>query len=520
MSANEEVDPLRDYSRRLAGNPLAFASRCIEGIDHRPGEQLRRKEPYAMQISDELRERLARDPHRPRFHFLPPAHWMNDPNGLIYWNGEYHLFYQHNPNGAFWGTMHWGHAVSRDLIHWTHLPIALAPTPGGADWDGCFSGCAVENDGVPTLVYTGVTPEVQCLATSPDGLRTWQKHPANPVIAAPPEGLEVTGFRDPWVWRQDNEWQMLLGSGIKDVGGAVLRYTSPDLVHWEYRGPICVGDAAKTGTVWECPNFFPLGDRHVLIVSPIPLRKSIYFVGTYADGQFTPETDGVLDDGGHFYAPQTFLDAEGNRMMFGWLWEGRSDAAQRAAGWAGVQSLPRVLSLGEDGRLRMEPARAVQTLRGEHRRFENLDVSPSGSPLLLDTRGDALEINATFAPGDATEVGLAVRRSPDGEEETRIVCDRRAGRLSIDRSRSSLDAETTHDAHGGAFPLAPGEAVTLQVLLDRSVVEVYANGRACVTSRVYPSRSDSLGVSLFASGGSVRVTRLDVWQMADADPVT
>jgi beta-fructofuranosidase len=468
-----------------------------------------------MQIDDELRARLAHDPHRPRYHFLPPAHWMNDPNGLICWSGEYHLFYQHNPNGAFWGTMHWGHAVSRDLVHWTHLPIALAPTPGGPDWDGCFSGCAVENDGVPTLVYTGVTPEVQCVATSHDGLLTWEKHPANPVIAGPPEGLAVTGFRDPWVWREGDEWQMLLGSGIQGVGGAVLHYTSPDLVCWEYQGPICVGEATKTGTVWECPNFFPLGDRHVLIVSPIPLRKSIYFVGSYADGQFTPELEGVLDDGGHFYAPQTFLDAEGNRVMFGWLWEGRSDAAQRGSGWAGVMSLPRVLSLDGDGRLRMEPSRELQRLRREHQRHENVDLDGTVSPLLLDVRGDAIEMVATFAPSDGAEFGLVVRRSPDGEEETRIVCDRRAGRLAVDRSRSSLDPETTRDVQGGEFTPAPEEAVTLHVFLDRSVVEVYANGRRCVTSRVYPSRSDSLGVGIFACG-SATVTRLDAWQIADA----
>ncbi|MDE2994105.1 MAG: glycoside hydrolase family 32 protein, partial [Chloroflexota bacterium] len=129
------------------------------------------------------------DPHRPRYHFLPPSGWMNDPNGLIQWEGRYHLFYQYSPefgdvpDSHRAATLkHWGHAVSDDLVHWEHWPVALTPTPGGPDKDGCYSGCAVDNHGVPTLVYTGVFPQCACIATSDDGLVTWTKHPANPVV--------------------------------------------------------------------------------------------------------------------------------------------------------------------------------------------------------------------------------------------------------------------------------------------------------------------------------------------------
>jgi beta-fructofuranosidase len=459
-----------------------------------------------------LTEKLARDPHRPRYHFLPPAHWMNDPNGLICWKGEYHLFYQHNPNGAFWGTMHWGHAVSRDLVRWRHLPIALAPTPGGPDKDGCFSGCAVDDDGTPTLIYTGVNPEVQCLATSTDDLLTWRKHPGNPVIAAPPADLRVTGFRDPWVWREDDTWQMLVGSGIQDVGGTVLLYQSPDLVSWRYVGPICVGDRKETGETWECPGLFPLGNQHVLIISPVPLRQALFFIGTYEGGQFTPEKRGVLDAGGHFYAPQAIVDAQGRRLIIGWLWEGRDDAAQRAAGWAGVQSLPRVLSLRADGSLGMEPLPELAVLRGRHRRFEGLKLS-AGFTLLPDVEGDCLEMVVELEPEDAREVGLAVRVSPGGEEETRIVYDADARRLVVDRERSSESPDVDRSAYGGPLKLAPGEPVRLHVFLDRSVVEVYANGQACVTSRIYPARPDSRGVSLFAHGGGARARSVDAWEI-------
>jgi beta-fructofuranosidase len=151
------------------------------------------------------RSELAGDPHRPLNHFSAASNW-NDPNGLIQWDGRYHLFYQYNPNGPFHGTIHWGHAVSEDLVHQEDLPPALAPTPGGPDEDGCWSGCAVDDDGVPTLVYTGVRgggrrEEGTCIATSSDGLLTWKKHLGNPVIASPPQGLDVVGFRDPYVWK-------------------------------------------------------------------------------------------------------------------------------------------------------------------------------------------------------------------------------------------------------------------------------------------------------------------------------
>ena len=156
------------------------------------------------------------DHQRPRYHFLPPANWLNDPNGLIQWNGHYHMFYQYNPNGPFHGTIHWGHAISDDLVHWEHLPIALAPTPGGPDEDGCWSGCAVDDDGVPTLIYSGPAGRAQraCLATSADGLLTWQKYPGNPIIPAPPPGMHLVGFRDHSVWREDDGWYQLIGAGI------------------------------------------------------------------------------------------------------------------------------------------------------------------------------------------------------------------------------------------------------------------------------------------------------------------
>jgi len=465
-----------------------------------------------------LARRLAADPHRPRYHFLPPAHWMNDPNGPIFWNGRYHMFYQHNPNGAFWGTMHWGHAVSEDLVHWRHLPIALAPTPGGPDKDGCFTGCAVINHGVPTLVYTGVSPEVQCLATSNEEMIKWRKEARNPVIAAPPAGLEVTGFRDPCVWWEGDRWYLLLGAGFRGVGGTALLYTSEDLVRWKYHHPLFVGkmdpqatgdDAVATGEMWECPDFFPLGGKHVLIVSTQGTTR--YFVGTQAEHKFHPESEGRIDFGA-YYAPKSMVDARGQRILWGWIQERRSEAAQRAAGWSGALSLPRVLTLGAGG-LEISPAPELRMLRGPHRSFSRQRVTPDGSVLLPDLSGDSFEIAAEFAPGEAQEFGLRVRAAPDGSEQTLILYDRKEERLKADYERSSLSTEVDRRVQSGQFELGEGETLKLRVFLDGSVIEVFANGRACLTARVYPTRPDSLGVGLVARGGNAQLKSLDVWEM-------
>jgi beta-fructofuranosidase len=466
------------------------------------------------------RSLLAADPHRPRYHFLPPSNWMNDPNGLIQWRGQYHLFYQHNPYGVVPKNIHWGHAVSDDLVHWRDMRLALAPTPGREDESGVWSGCAVDADGVATVVYTamreqadGSRSQLPCLATShDDDLRTWQKHPSNPVISSPPADLDVVGFRDHSVWRENGNWYQMIGSGVRGGGGTVLLYRSSDLVRWEYLGPLCFGDPEKTGTMWECPDLFRLGDRHMLVVSPIPLSKSIYFLGTYRQHRFTPEVEGVVDEGGCFYAPQSFTDYQGRRIMFGWLREDRDPAAQQAAGWAGVTSLPRVLLPDAEGGLRVEPAAELRSLRGRHTAVAETTLVPS-STTPLHLQGAALEIVADFLPSQAAEFGLKVRCAVDASEQTLIAFDPGRGWLSIDREHSSLDTTAQREPHGTDLPLADGEHLRLHVFVDHSVIEVYANGRACLTSRIYPSRSDSLGVELFARGGPAQLHQLDAWEM-------
>jgi beta-fructofuranosidase len=464
------------------------------------------------------------DPQRPQYHFMPPANWLNDPNGLIQWGPTYHMFYQYNPNGPFHGTIHWGHAASEDLVHWRHLPIALAPTPGTADEDGCWSGCAVNHNGTPTLVYSGARGRQQrpCLATSTDGLLTWQKYPGNPVIQEPPPNLDVVAYRDHSAWREDGLWYQLVGAGIRGRGGAALLYRSADLREWEYLHPLLVGDLARKepiwlGSMWECVDFFALGDQHVLIVSiwdEGQLHYSAVMAGQYHDHRLVPEVEHKLDYGDrYFYAPQSFTDNQGRRIIFGWANEGRSQEAQRAAGWSGVMSLPRELALDPDGRVVMRPVPELLALRGEHIACSPA-VAPAGQHVVLpNVVGDSMELVAELVPAPGGRCGLAVRRSPDGAEQTTIVYDSARQELILDRARASQAPDADRSAQIAPLALADGEPVRLRLFLDRSMLEVFANDCVCITSRIYPTRPDSTTVALVAEGADAALATLDAWQI-------
>jgi beta-fructofuranosidase len=467
-----------------------------------------------------MRERLAGDSHRPGYHVSPPANWLNDPNGLVHWDGRYHVFYQYNPTGPFHGTIHWGHAVSDDLVHWEDRPVALSPSPEGPDRDGCWSGCTVDDDGVATILYTGGrgTAQLPCLATAADdSLTSWVKDPDNPVIdelPAEPEVLRTEDwdgeFRDHCVWRDDGIWHQLIGAGMDGGGGAALLYVSTDLREWEYRGPILTGDHDTEGTVWECPELLDFGEKQLLHVSNY--EDVVYFLGTYESGEFTVERRDKLDHG-DFYAPQSMWTDDGRTLTWGWVPEARDVSAQWDAGWSGSLSVPRELSLAEDGGLRQRPAAALTDLRGEGDHRDELRLA-GGDSRELDVRSRQFELQATVRLDDADAVELGVLESPDREERTPIRYTA-TNEVVVDRTHASTAPEATTDSQ--RMTVRPYDApLSLHVFVDGSIVEVFANERQCLTSRVYPERSDATGISLSAVGGRATVTDLDCWKLAGA----
>ena len=449
-------------------------------------------------LADEaLQAKLAADPLRPQFHLLPAKNWMNDPNGPIFWNGLYHMFFQYNPNAAVWGDMHWNHAVSEDMIHWRHLPIALAPTPGWADADGCFTGSAVNDNGAATILYTGVqeTPferatlrdghhnfrETQCLATSSDPqLRTWNKW-KDPVIQ-PPNDPKLTGFRDPFLWQDEKTklWYLGVASGQFKVGGRVLLYRSKDLRNWEYLHPLATGhwtekentNPVDSGEMWECPDFFPLGKKHVLLYSTA--GQVIWEVGELDPKElvFHPQKRGVLDHGA-YYAQKTQLDAGGNRILWGWIPEKRPDSELIAAGWAGCMALPRVLSLGPDNELLMRFATEAKSLRGKVLfPLPDQEKDLVRTVLSHDIKIENLcgEITWTvagarraFELADGTGTWLAIKIAP----------------------RSSANAVVTVNGQPAEVPYDSLSMIQFQLCVDGSVAELICNSRNAFTSRIY-----------------------------------
>lgn len=483
------------------GIPVSVERTIEPEIKHKPEKitRLLNRVKYAAKVF-----RVQQDPQHPSFHYAPPANWINDPNGLIYWKGSYHLFYQYNPIEAVWGNIHWGHAVSSDMLRWKHLPIALIPSPDGADAGGCYSGCAVDNNGTPTLIYTGVYPETQCLAIPTSGdLITWRKR-KQPIIPSAPQGMQLEGFRDPYVWQEAGEWRMIVGSGLTDVGGAVLIYRSKNLIDWRYMGILFQGDSGTadplwTGTMWECPSLFPLGEKWILIVSVHSHEGavySIYYTGQYTVDRFIPDGPPRLLDGGAegcFYAPQTFIERKGQRVMFGWLRECRSEQAQVLAGWSGAISIPRYLSLDENGDLSINPEPALERLRKTHEKL----IRPN--QISENVKGGCLEMLIRVPPDtekwsgvhllDNLQNGILI--GYDAVNGVVVVDCRHAGGLI---SAVSVDPPGLHD-------------MVLHVFLDGSMIETFIDDRTPVSARFYIPKPQSLRVRL------VGRAKVDLWEV-------
>ncbi|HTS34583.1 MAG TPA: glycoside hydrolase family 32 protein [Candidatus Solibacter sp.] len=475
----------------------------------------------------DLCRKLASDPLRPQYHLMPAHNWMNDPNGPIFYRGRYHMFHQYNPQAAVWGNMNWAHATSPDLIHWQHEPIAISPTPDGYDRDGVFSGSAVLDDGKPVMIYTGVLPptndaeatlrdgvhtwrEVQCLAiAADDDLRTFKKYP-QPIIATPPAGLPVTGFRDPYVWREGGNWMLIVGSGFYNHGGAILLYSSSDLRQWTYLHPLVQGhgngekgaNPVDTGEMWECPDFFQLGDKHVLLISTMGLVR--WKVGTYANHIFRPEREGVVDWGA-YYAAKTMLDKDGNRILWGWIPEKRPDADLIAAGWAGAMSLPRIMSLSANDDLQTDVAPAARMLRGKHVGLNPQDSASTHAKIL-----DTLPLQDL-----AGEFQFEIR--PKGAECTLRLQANSGANSGNDPAFATITILNKSESreirvNDVTAPLAgrPGSPVRLHMFLDGSVLELFANKTTALTARLYKISAAPLRLTL---EGDAELTSFDMWQM-------
>jgi beta-fructofuranosidase len=398
----------------------------------------------------------------------------------------------------------------------------------------------VDKDGVPTITYWGLGEEAGiCIATSTDdNLDHWTKISNNPVIHQTEGGLAVGedgrpyGVADPSaIWINNDRYYMLTGNllvlrkfGLEQdrqehKGDTVYLFASDDLIHWRYLHPFYTSQRKWTRDDEDnmCPDFFSLGDRHMLLFISHNLGCQ-YYIGCYEGEFFYPEVHGRMtwvDQA--FFAPESLVDNRGRRIMWAWILDGRERSTRESSLWSGTMSLPRVLWLGEDKTLRMAPPDELALLRYNPRNAKDLEVQADAELPLKDIGGNTIELSVEMISHTATQFGVKVCCSPDGEEQTLVFYDAVEKKLRIDTTCSSL-GEGPKSVEGGPLDLKQGEPLRMRVFVDRSVVEVFANDRQAVMRRIYPTRKDSSGVILYSRGGAARVRSLAAWDMAPANP--
>lgn len=475
------------------------------------------------QIYENQKSTCISDEDRPVFHVTGSVGWINDPNGFSVYGGEYHLFFQYHPYSTSWGPMHWGHVKSEDLLHWQRLPIALAPD---SPWDafGCFSGSGIETpDGQHMLLYTGVRHEpsedgtvrefqTQCIAIG-DGVH-YRKLSGNPVITAAqlPAGGSSVDFRDPKIWWEKAEscYYAVVGNRAADGSGSILLYRSENGLQWEFI-TILAASRNKWGRMWECPDFFPLDGRQVLIVNPQEMAPSeqgfhpgdntACFIGDYdkASHHFAYGHPQPVDWGIDFYAPQTLQTPDGRRILIGWMQSWASaNAKPKDALWFGQMTLPRELSI-QNGRLFQTPVRELDACRCNPTVYRSVRISENQQldgicgrvvDLTLDIRpADAQGYSFfQFTVAESSRYGTFIRYTP------------KTGMVSIDRSRSGLNSDIVHSRE---FPVADRSGcLKIRAVLDRFSLELFFNdGEQAASLTLYtPQSSDSIS---FEADGAV-----------------
>jgi len=473
------------------------------------------------------REKKAKDPHRPIYHYYNPEGGLGDMNGLCFWQGRWHLFYQSWPLEDH--RQHWGHAVSEDLIHWRDLPHAIYPGPEKY----CFSGnTLVEADRVIAM-YHGPKAGTMVAVSSDPLLLNWKKVTGKAVIPFPKPGEPPTPYKiwDPCIFKIDGTYYGLTGGQLqKGPGGKWVRaeflHRSKDLENWEYRHPFLEDDMfGRLGDDGACPYFLPIDDRHIFI------HYSHLSGAKYAIGDIDKKREKfVITDGGNFtfgparpaavHAPSATPDGKGGIIVIFDIYSGRS------------ATLPRRLTLAEDDpltNLYIEPAADIETLRYDHRHVDAMTLPANQDIMLENVRGNALEIVAEIDPKNASMVELDLLCSPNKEEVTRIMFFKKRGFryqeygrgtvhskkyrsvISIDTSRSStLGNVSLRPPETAELYIAPDEPLKLRVFIDKSIVEVFVNNKQCVTAQVYPGRKDAVRVSLRAQG---HLNYLDAWKI-------
>lgn len=488
----------------------------------------------------ESRKRLSSDPYRPIYHFVSPESSLNDPNGLCFWQGNWHMFYQGYPPED--KRQHWGHAVSKDLIHWRDLPYAIYPSPERA----VFSGATLVEDNRVIAMYHGTTVGNMVALSDDPLLLNWEKVTGKAVISS----QSTTGFPlpyrvfDPCIWKKDGIYYSLSG-GRTPTGPAEKQvranflFRSKDLANWEYLHEFTQGDRfTLVGDDGACPYFWPIGNRHILPFFS-HMSGGQYLLGDYdtKNDKFMVTNHGKFNFGAWgpsgVHAPSAAPDGKGGVIIIFNMNTGKPTGE-----WDQIMTLPRRLTLMGKEDVGVEPVGDIESLRYNRQEEKNMALPANKEVVLKNIKGNAMELNLEVDPKMAPMIELNVLRSPNKEEYTRITFLRGRGFNAVRQgilpppapgtpasnlNSSLISIETTYSSlHPDVNPRGPetasvlmdnNEPLKLRVFIDKSVVEVFVNGKQALAVRVYPSRNDSVGVSLRAQGQDTELKLLEAWQM-------
>lgn len=445
--------------------------------------------------------------YRNTYHLMAPIGWMNDPNGFVYYKGEYHLFYQFYPYDSKWGPMHWGHAKTKDLVNWEELPTALAPDQP-YDKDGCFSGSAIEKDGKLYLMYTGHVVEddkviqTQCIAVSEDGIH-FSKYESNPVIGKNEMGDYglIQDFRDPKVIEKDGSYYSVVASKTADDRGLILLYKSKNMYDWAFYSVLLEG-TTEQGVMWECPDLFHLDGKDVLIMSPIKMdRQGIEYHNTsstaafigeldWNKGKFEVENSHEIDYGLDFYAPQTLLDDQGRRIMIAWMqmWGRTLPTDVLSHAWAGSMTLPRQLSV-EDNKLYQKPVLEV---------YNSVKLENSMKHFVVDN--EALEIETQvdknnyykFLIDTENSEQFTITLSGTNNGGLNLGYDKTTGLLTFSRKDYGYEIKGDEVDHLTQRQLLLDKTIfELEIFMDTSSIEIFVDNEKTMTFTFYRTSLDS-----------------------------
>ena len=474
--------------------------------------------------------RFEADFNRPKYHLLPAANWTNETHGLIYYEGRYHIFNQKNGSNVYLGQINWGHFSSPDLVQWTEHRPALTPEPG-YDQLGIWSGhCVLDDQGNPVIIYTGGNggPNGMCLAFPKDSsLLEWEKYNRNPVIDGPPQQYTRKDFRDPYVWKENDTWFMIIGFGIEEEGvkkGTVLLYQSSDLKNWEYIQPLFVGDPGKdsSGIFWEMPVFWKMKGKYVLLVNPIPYdgkpAVSIYWVGDFVNNRFVPDPGKPqkLEVINRMLSPSVALDENGQTSAIAIIPDLIPAELQMKQGWTHLYSIPRIWEL-KDGKICQQPHPGLKKLRKEEQMIPVQTIRP-GSNLVVHKGSHQMEILVDLIPTGSTRFGFVVGKGE--KEETKIYYDFTTKQLVADLTYSSQEELIKKDIETGDYDLPDDKPVSLHLFIDGSVIEGFINGKDAFTTRIFPKQADSNQVEIFTEGGNLQMVDLRFWELKSSNNQT